>query len=204
MSNLMKKIFLFIALIVFSISISVSAQDFSKSLGNARSSYSSGNLADARFAMDQMLASINQGIGQQILKMLPTQIGSLNYMDKQDNISGANGSGLYINRDYGNYPNSAKIEITNNSPLITTLNATLANPLMGAMMRNDNQKVIKVQGYKSVLNKNSSSDGSKTSYELQVPMNNTLLTFKMDDSSEDMITTYANTIPLQKIAQLAQ
>jgi hypothetical protein len=198
----MKNIFLFLSLIVFS--ISAFAQDFTKSLTSARSAYSAGNLADARFAMDQMLASINQGIGQQILKILPAQIGSLNYNDKQDNISGASGSGLYINRAYGNYPNSAKIEITNNSPLITTLNASLSNPLMGAMMRNENQKVVKIQGYKSMLNKTPSSDGSKTSYELQVPMNNTLLTFKIDDSTEDQITSFANTIPLQKIAQLAQ
>ena len=132
----MKKIFLFIPLIGFS--LLTSAQDFNKSLASARSSYTAGNLADARFAMDQLLASINQGIGQQILKMLPTQIGSLNYNDKQDNISGASGgttSGLYVNRQYGNYPSSAKIEISNNSPLMTALTASLSNPLMGAMMR---------------------------------------------------------------------
>ena len=44
----------------------------------------------------------------------------------------------------------------------------------------------------------------KTNYELQVPMNNTLLTLKLDDTNEGEITTLANTIPLAKIAQIAQ
>jgi hypothetical protein len=199
----MKKLYIAVSLIVLSGHV-ILAQDFNKSLASARTSYDAGNLSDARFAMDQMLTSINQAIGQQIIKILPAQMGNMNYNEKQDNVSSStSGSGLYVNRVYGNYPASAKIEISNNSPLITTLNASLSNPLLGGMMRNDNQKVVKIQGYKSMLNRNG-TDGGKTSYELQIPMNNTLLSFKMDDATEDQITTFANTIPLQKIAQLAQ
>ena len=72
------------------------------------------------------------------------------------------------------------------------------------MMRDENQKQIKVQGYKSLLTKNVNSETGKTNYELQIPMNNTLLTLKMDDTNEGEITSVANTIPLAKIAQIAQ
>ena len=88
--------------------------------------------------------------------------------------------------------------------MITALSSMLSNPVMGGMMRDENQKQIKVQGYKSLLTKNVSTETGKTSYELQVPMNNTLLTLRMDDTNEGEITTFANSIPLAKIAQLAQ
>ena len=88
--------------------------------------------------------------------------------------------------------------------MITSLSAMLSNPVMGGMMRDENQKQIKVQGYKSLLTKSVNAETGKTSYELQVPMNNTLLTLKMDDTNEGEITSLANSIPLAKIAQIAQ
>jgi hypothetical protein len=72
------------------------------------------------------------------------------------------------------------------------------------MMRDENQKMVKIQGYKSILNKQVNSDTGKTNYELQIPMNNTLVTVKLDDSNEGEITAAANTIPLSKIVQMAQ
>jgi hypothetical protein len=48
------------------------------------------------------------------------------------------------------------------------------------------------------------SETAKTNYELQIPMNNTLLTLRIDDSNEADITAAANAIPLAKIVQLAQ
>jgi hypothetical protein len=48
------------------------------------------------------------------------------------------------------------------------------------------------------------SETAKTNYELQIPMNNTLVTLRIDDSNEGEITAAANNIPLAKIAQIAQ
>jgi hypothetical protein len=87
---------------------------------------------------------------------------------------------------------------------MSSINTILSMPLIGGMMRDENQKVIKIQGYKSLLNKIVDSDTGKTNYELQVPMNNTLLTVKMDDTSEQEIAAVANGLQLSKIAQLAQ
>ena len=77
-------------------------------------------------------------------------------------------------------------------------------PVIGGMMRDENQKVVKVQGYKSILNKQVNTETGKTNYELQIPMNNTLLTLKMDDTTERDITAAANNIQLAKIVQIAQ
>lgn len=183
-----------------------SAQDFDKNLATAKSSYSSGDLENARFAMEQMLRDLDLAIGKEILKMLPTQISSLKVNDKEDNLTGGSGyaGGLFVHRTYGTAPKSGQLEIINNSPLINSLQMVLTAPVLGGMMRDENQKQIKIQGYKSLLTKSVNSETAKTSYELQIPMNNTLVTLKMDDSNEAEITAAANTIPLAKIVALAQ
>lgn len=181
------------------------AQDFDKNIATARSSYSSGNLQDSRFAMEQALRDLDMAIGKEVLKVLPTKLGTLSANEKEDNVTGTgNYVGLYVQRYYGADPKRGSIEIINNSPMINSLNAILSMPVIGGMMRDENQKMIKVQGYKSILNKQVNSDTGKTNYELQIPMNNTLVTVKMDDSNESEITAAANTIPLAKIVQMAQ
>jgi hypothetical protein len=183
-----------------------SAQDFDKNLASARTAYTGGKLEDARFAMEQMLRDLDIAIGKEIMKMLPTKLGALDYNAKADNVTGGSGTitGLFVHREYGVSPKTGNLEIMNNSPMITSLSMILSNPVMGGMMRDENQKQIKVQGYKSLLTKNVNTETGKTNYELQIPMNNTLLTLKIDDTNEGEITSVANTIPLAKIAQIAQ
>lgn len=181
------------------------AQDFDKNLASARSTYSAGELQDARFAMEQMLRDLDVAIGKEILKLLPTKIGTLAVNEKEDNLSGTGAYvGLYVNRNYGADPKRASIEIINNSPLINSLNAILNMPVIGGMMHDENQKTVKIQGYKSILTKQVIAETGKTNYELQIPMNNTLVTLRMDDTNEGEITAAANTIPLAKIVQMAQ
>jgi hypothetical protein len=198
----MKAIRITIAIVL--VSQFVLAQEFDKNISTAKSAYASGNLQDSRFAMEQMLRDLDMAIGREILKMLPTKVGTLNVNDKEDDVTGSGGVGLYVNRHYGVDPKRASIEIINNSPLITSLNAVLSMPVIGGMMRDDNQKIIRVQGYKSILNKQVNTDTGKTNYELQIPMNNTLLTLRMDDTTESEITAAANAIQLAKIVQIAQ
>lgn len=201
----MKKIFLFL----FSVTVvtSVGAQDFDKNMATARSSYAAGNLEGARFAMEQLLSDLDAAIGKEILKMLPAQMGTLKTNAKDDNVSGSSGgmaTGLYVHRTYGLDPKTAALDIINNSPLMNSIGMILNTPLMGSMMKDENQKTLKIQGYKSLLTKTLDSETGKTSYELQIPMNNTLVTLKVDDTNEAEITGFANAIPLAKIAQLAQ
>lgn len=200
----MKNILSFLA--AMSLMTSICAQDFDKNIATAKSSYSSGDLENARFAMEQLMRDLDIAIGKEILKLLPVKAGALNVNQKDDNVTGGGGTmtGLFVHRSFGTTPKSASIEIINNSPLINSVQSILTMPLIGGMMRDENQKVIKVQGYKSLLQKNVDSETNKTDYELQIPFNNTLLTVKMDDTTEAEITGIANAIPIPKIAQIAQ
>lgn len=200
----MKNILSFLA--AMSLMTSICAQDFDKNIATAKSSYSSGDLENARFAMEQLMRDLDIAIGKEILKLLPVKAGALNVNQKDDNVTGGGGTmtGLFVHRSFGAIPKSASIEIINNSPLINSVQSILTMPLIGGMMRDENQKVIKVQGYKSLLQKNVDSETNKTDYELQIPFNNTLLTVKMDDTTEAEITGIANAIPIPKIAQIAQ
>jgi hypothetical protein len=144
-------------------------------------------------------------IGKEVLKVLPAKLGSLSANEKEDNVTGTgNYVGLYVQRYYGADPKRGSVEIINNSPMINSLNAILSMPVIGGMARDENQKMVKVQGYKSILNKQVNTETGKTNYELQIPMNNTLVTVRMDDTNEGEITTAANSIPLSKIVQMAQ
>jgi hypothetical protein len=188
------------------ISLNVSAQDFDKNLATAKSSYGSGDLENARFAMEQMLRDLDIEIGKEILKMLPTDIATRKMNEKDDNVTGGSGyaGGLFVHRTYGMDPKDGQIEIINNSPMINSINAILTTPILGGMMRDENQKQVKIQGYKSLLTKSVNSETAKTNYELQIPMNNTLVTVRMEDTNEGEITAAGNSIPLAKIAQVAQ
>lgn len=199
----MKRILLLFACVL---SFGVRAQDFDKNLATARSSYSSGDLENARFATEQLLRDLDIAIGKEILKLLPTQLSTLKANEKDDNLTGGSGyaGGLFVHRSFGATPKTASIDIINNSPIINSIQTILTMPVLGGMMRDENQKQVKVQGYKSLLNRTVDSESGKTHYELQIPMNNTLLTLKMDDTTEAEITQAANTLALAKIAQMAQ
>ncbi|MFZ5999469.1 MAG: hypothetical protein ACOYW3_03105 [Bacteroidota bacterium] len=199
----MKKLIL---LLICVATFAANAQDFDKNLATARSSYSAGDLENARFATEQLLRDLDIAIGKEILKLLPTTVATLKANEKDDNLTGGAGyaGGLYVQRYYGAAPKVASIDIINNSPLINSIQSILTMPVLGGMMRDENQKQIKVQGYKSLLNRTVDSETGKTNYELQIPMNNTLLTLKIDDTNEGEITQAANALPLAKIVQLAQ
>lgn len=188
-------------LVVVSMASVAFAQDFTKNVSTARSAYAAGKLQDSRFAMEQMLRDLDIEIGKEILKLLPAKIGTRNASTASDNVNGTSGfTGLFVERHYGTDPNNASIEIINNSPLINSIGLILAAP----MMHDQNQKVIKVQGYKALLTKNQNTETGKTGYELQIPMNNTLITVRITETTETEITTAANTIPLAKIAEKAE
>ena len=199
----MKKLIYTIALAVLGI-FSASAQDVTAKLNEAKSEYAGGNLDNARFALQDVLNQINQAIGKDILAILPANLGGMAVNSKDDNVTGAAGfAGLFVNRTYGTETKTAKIEIMSDSPMLTSLNAILALP---AIMGNSdpNQKRVKIAGYKAVLQKeNSQTDNG--SYTLQVPINNTLLTFRVTGFPNDNdVVNMANSLPIDQIAKIAQ
>jgi hypothetical protein len=90
-----------------------------------------------------------------------------------------------------------------NSPLVASINAILSIPFIGNS-GDGTQKVIKVQGYKGVLQKTVDTETNKTDYTLQLPLNSTLITFTLQDTNEADVIRLANTIPVTEIAKLVQ
>ena len=203
MKNSIMKSILSLAFVLCSLLTSF-AQDFQANLSTARSSYGSGNLEDARFAMQQMLNDIDVLVGKELLKALPAKFDALAANTANDNVTANTGlAGVLVHRDFGSGEKTANLEVMSNSPLIASINAILSIPFIGNS-GDGSQKVIKVQGYKSVLQRTIDSETNKTSYSLQIPLNSTLITINGEDCSEAEITRWANLLPMSQIAKLVQ
>jgi hypothetical protein len=198
----MKKII--ILNICMAMAMAASAQDFKTSVTTAKSSYASGKLEDAHFALQQMLSELDIIIGKEVLKLLPTQMDTMRTNSAEDNVTGnISFVGATIHRTYGKGIKKAELDIINNSPMLAALNAIISAPLMG-MFNDGKTKILKVQGYKSRLSKEEDSDTGKPSYKLEMPFSNALLTLKVNNSSEAEILSMVNTLALDKISKLIQ
>jgi hypothetical protein len=198
----MKKIYILIASTI--LSVSAIAQDFSTDLASAKSAYASGNLEDARFALQNMITDLDIAIGKEVLKMLPQKMETYASNVKSDNVTANTGlAGAIVHRDYGTDAKKLNLDIMSNSPLVGSLNAMLSLPFIGNS-GDGTQKTVKIQGYKGVLQKSVDSETNKTDYTLQIPLNNTLLTFTVPDTNEAEVLKMANTIPVTDIAKIVQ
>ncbi|MEX2234993.1 MAG: hypothetical protein WD824_22715 [Cyclobacteriaceae bacterium] len=199
----MKKILSFF-IIISSVSAAAFSQDFNKNITTARNSYAGGNLEDARFAMQQVLNDLDMAIGKEVLKMLPAKMGALASNSANDNITANTGlAGVIVHRDYGTEEKRFDLDLMSNSPMVASINAILSIPFMGNS-GDGTQKVIKVDGYKGMLQKTVDEETKRTDYTLQVPIGSSLLTFTAPNTSEEEVIKMANTIPLSQITKLAQ
>ncbi len=181
------------------------AQDFAKAIATAKSSYNAGKLEDVHFALQQAMQEVDLTVGKEVLSLFPPKVDDLDIVQREDNVSSNVGfAGATIHRVYQKNGRKADIEIISNSPLVAMMNTTLNNPMLGGLMSDNNNKTVKVQGYKGKLEKQSGSTSDKSSYELQIPIGSALITFKVDDCTDSEILQYANTIPLLKIAKLIE
>lgn len=205
----MKKIsFVFICFITAATTFA--QQDFAKHLSEARTAYAAGKLDDTRFAMQQMLQELDMITGKEVLKLLPAKMGNENVRANRDNVSGTSGFiGVLIHREYGaplkntaadSLTKTVSLEIISNSPLIGTLNALLSLPFVG---NNPDQKIIKINGYKAIVQKVSGNDEQKD-FELQLPLNNSLVTLRAPGYTQDDVIKMANTLPVGEIAKMLQ
>lgn len=198
----MKKIYILLAALM--LSIGLQAQEFDKNLASARTAYASGNLEDARFAMQQMLNDIDIIVGREMIKLLPAKMDAMTAVTKNDNVTANTGlAGVIVHRDYGTGDKTALIDIMSNSPLVGSINAILSLPFVGNS-GDGTQKVVKVQGYKGMLQKNVNTETNQTDFTLQIPLSSTLLTFTVNNSTEADVLRMANTIPVNQIVKLVQ
>ena len=180
------------------------AQDVSGRLGEASSSYKSGDLQGTRFALQQALNEIDLAIGQEILKLLPTKMGKMEATGEDGNYSASTMgyAGLFVSRAYKSGEElSSNIQIISDSPLLAGLNTLLALPMFAS---DPNQKRIRVSGYRALLQRNVSDEGI-TNWEVQIPVRSTLITFNCTGiATEKEVTDMVNTIPVEQIARFAQ
>ena len=177
------------------------AQDFNKDLATARSAYKAGKLDDSRFAMQQMMQELDMLTGKEILKKLPNTMMDQSISNGKDNVSGASGfAGVVIHREYGSGAKNVSLDIITNSPLLSAINGLLALPFIA---NNGDQKVIKINGYKALVQKVSGENGT-TNYDLQLPMSSSLLTLRAPGYSQDDVIKMANTLPIADIVKLIQ
>ena len=199
----MKKIF--IAAAAFVVVSTTNAQDFKKDIATAKTSYKAGKLEDAHFALQQSLQELDITIGKEVIKLFPTKMDTLSAVTREDNVSGnVSFVGATIHRTYGAGEKKAEIEIVNNSPMLGTLNAFITSPMLAGLGSDGNSKVLKIQGYKSRLTRESNGDNGAYAYKLEMPFSNALITLSVNNSTESEILAMANTIPLEKIADLIQ
>lgn len=189
--------------VILFLAIAVKAQDFSKDIADAKSSYSSGKLADAHFSLEQAIQEIDMIVGKEVLKLLPGKMNDAASVATQDQVAANVGFvGATVHRSYG--ATGSQVEIISNSPLIASLNAFLNMPFVGGMMRNSTTKVVKIQGYKSRLEKQGDNENGKPNYQLQIPFKSALITITANGMDENSVLAFANTIPLDKISALIQ
>ncbi|HCL04658.1 MAG TPA: hypothetical protein DHW64_01240, partial [Chitinophagaceae bacterium] len=65
------------------------AQDFKKNITTAQTSYNSGKLQDAHFALLQMMQDLDITIGKEVLKLFPASMDSLQAVAKEETVSGS-------------------------------------------------------------------------------------------------------------------
>jgi hypothetical protein len=200
-----KLIYLFIAFMLSAGSVQIMAQQFSDGIKSAKQAYESGNLEDARFKLQQVLQEINKEIGKEVLAILPSNMKDLKFIPEEDEVTGTSGgfAGLFINRLYAAGDSTVNFEIVSDSPMLGAINSILSMPVfMGS--GDSNQKRIKLQGYKGLMEK-SVSEENIVSWEIQVPFKESLLTLRCQNFDKDQeVLDMANTIPLKQIVQLTQ
>jgi hypothetical protein len=179
-------------------------QDFEKRLAEARTAFAANKLDDARFAMQQMMQELDIITGKEVLKLLPEKMDTKAANTAKDNVSGASGwAGVVVHREYGQPADTAlfTLEVITNSPLLGMVNQILNMPLLAGA--NPDQKVIRIGGYKGLSNRSTGANG-RDEYEIQVPLQSSLITFRAPGMSQDKVIEMANTIKVAEIAKLIQ
>lgn len=198
-AKLMKKILF--SLFFTATVCAASAQNFTKETATARTAYAAGKLDDSRFALQQMLEELDMMTGKEIMKILPQKMQDKTTVAAKDNVTGASGwAGVVIHREYGTGDKTIELETLTNSPLLGSLNALLSLPFVA---NNGDQKVIKINGYKALVQK-VTSESDATNYELQLPLRSTLITLKAPSYTQEQVIAMANTIPIDQIAKMVQ
>jgi hypothetical protein len=194
---------------IISLSLIVGAlygQEFDKQIANAKSAYEAGNFEDSRFAVQNAMHELDVQIGKEVIAILPAKVNNLTFNPSADQITGSGEAyvGLFIERSWGETSgNNLSFSLISDSPLIKTVNTFLSLPMM--MSGDSNQKKVKVEGYKAMLEKNVDDNSKTTGYSLMLPYSSALIQLNYaGDITEEDFMKMVNQIPVAKIIGIAQ
>ena len=170
-------------------------------LDAADQAYSSGNYEDARFALQQSLTELDKVVGEAIFRLLPMELSGVTANSENDEMNGgaAGISGVYVSRYYGEEPKFIDLEIITNSPFLAMVNAAITNPLI-ATMSGGNQKIVKIGGYKSLIEKSDGSDPEVI--VLKIPISDSMITIDCQGFSQSEVIAIGNSLNIKEIAKL--
>jgi len=192
------------ALLLIGFMVRLSAQEVTTNLSDARSSYNSGDLDNARFALQESLNGINQAIGKDILELLPEKLGDMQKVEGSDDVTGTNigFAGLFVGREYQGENSTASFQIVSDSPLMGAISSMLSMSIFFAA--DPNQKRIKIDGYKALLTRSEDEEGI-VSYDVQIPFGSSLMTLgTVGISEEKRVTGVLDEIPVSKVVKTAE
>jgi len=153
-------------------------------------------IAMSLYAQTSNRRGIDVITGKKILDSLPATIQENTLNKQNDKVFEASGFiGVVVHRDYGGN-NKLLLDVINNSPSINNINTML----LSQPSNSTNYKVTQVNGYKALIQQ-LNSEISKIGYELLIPVNNTLITFKAFGYTQDQFLTMANSIPIAMVAR---
>ncbi|MCB0805058.1 MAG: hypothetical protein KDC05_04615 [Bacteroidales bacterium] len=181
------------------------SQDLQARLDEAESSYNSGDLENARFALQEALNEINKAIGNDILAILPDELGGIPKVENSDNVTGTNMgfAGLYVNRDFQAEGKDANFQIISDSPLLSSISSMLS--LSVFMAADPNQKRIKVDGYKALMTRSENEDGSTYSWDVSLPFGDSMITLQCHGIEDGKtVEKIMNDIPVARIIEIAK
>ncbi|NBC84072.1 MAG: hypothetical protein GVY19_11945 [Bacteroidetes bacterium] len=186
--------------------LSATAQEFDKQIAEAQNSYNNGDLENTRFAIQNALREIDVQIGKDVLALLPEQINGLSSDPAHDEVTSVSSGfiGLFIERNWSDMEKNISFSVISDSPMLAGVNALLAMPLMVTSSDN-NQKKIKVNGYKALLQRSVDDQNKVTEYALQLPFSNALMNITYDgEISELEFMAIIDQIPVGEVINIAK
>lgn len=200
----MKTYIYIISLILIFHSSLLEAQEVASDLGEARSSYTAGDLENTRFELQQALNGINQTIGNEILIQLPVTLGDMNAVEGSDNVTGSGSgfAGLFVSREYQGENTSATFQIISDSPMLVGVNSLLSMSVF--LAADPNQKRIKIDGYKALMTRSEDEEGL-VKYDVNMPFGDSMMNFTTEGVNEEkQVTGILDEVPVGEIVKTTQ
>lgn len=196
------RILLTIICIISCCAITSSQEKFASYLDATRASYKAGKLEDAHYAIQMLMQDLELRVGQEVLKLLPARLDSLEALKEADEIvyNDILNGGTKVERVWGSQLNNFHFELRANSPRMTMINQYFNN--IGVA---PGRKMIKVQGMKATFNIDKHNDADiKNECEIAIPSGDMLITLTGINSSEEVMMKMVNQLPIAAIVKLFQ